>query len=520
MSKVNSEKAVVLISIDGVGVAPPGPGNAVTLSKTPNLDKYWPTYPHTFLEASSVHVGLTPGTDGNSEVGHTIMGAGKVIYQDVARIDNAIINKSFFQNPELLQAFAHAKKHNSDVHIIGLVSHGKSHSAINHLLALIKLAAQQKCHPDRLLIHAIGDGRDAPGDKLADYLDEVMEVCAENRVGRVASIIGRFYAMDRDRRWDRIQQAYDLYTQAKGVTYTDYRTAIRDSYKNKRSDEFIQPTVILINDKTPAATIKDNDVVIFFNYRPDRAIEITRAFTEEEFTGFKREKLKNLFYIGMTQYSDSVPQRIAFLPDKAINHLGKVLSDNKVKQLRIAESEKFAHVTYFFSNGEREPLKGETQVEVPSPKDVLTYDLKPEMSMVWVTDELLKRLDTEDYQFVLINFAGPDMVGHTGNLEATVKSMEVTDECIGRIVDKVVGEKKGAVVITADHGNAEEMINPQTRKPDTNHSTNPVPCVIAKEGLLAREIPVGNLADVAPTILGLLGIQKPAEMTGRDLLQE
>lgn len=520
MPAQKSENIVVLVSMDGVGVAPPSPGNAVTLAKTPNLDKLWPLYPHTFLEAASVHAGLPPGTDGNSEVGHTIMGAGKVIYQDVARIDNAIANRSFYQNPELLRAFAHAKEFKSQVHIIGLVGHGRSHSAINHLQALIKMAAQEKCHPDKLFIHAIGDGRDSPPDKLSEYLDEVMTMCMQNRVGRIASIIGRFYAMDRDKRWERVKLAYDLYTKGAGKVFTDYREAVAQSYKAGKKDEFIEPCVIKVSEQELPVTIQENDVVIFFNFRPDRAIEITRAFTEEDFSGFEREKIKNLFYIGMTKYSDTAPQEIAFQPDKAINHLGKVLADNRFTQLRVAESEKFAHVTYFFNNGLREPLPFETQLEVPSPKDVLTYDKKPEMSMRWVTDVLLEKMDREDYKFALVNFAGPDMVGHTGHLEETIQAMEITDECIGRIYQKVVVEKKGALIITADHGNAEEMIDPQTHQPDTDHTNNPVPCLIVKEGLVARELPVGNLADIAPTILGLLNIPKPAEMTGRDLLRD
>jgi len=448
------------------------------------------------------------------------MGAGKVIYQDVARIDNAITNHSFFQNPEILRALNHAKEYNSNIHIMGLVGHGRSHSAINHLAALIKMAAAKSCHPDKLFIHAIGDGRDSPGDMLSDYLDEVMTMCMQNRIGRIASIIGRFYAMDRDKRWERVELAYNMYTKGLGKVYTDYRTAIAESYKAGKKDEFIEPTIIKIKETDPTPVVAENDVVIFFNFRPDRAIEITRAFTEEDFTGFGREKLKNIFYIGMTKYSDTVPQEIAFMPDKAIHHLGKVLADNSVKQLRIAESEKFAHVTYFFNNGLRKALPLETQLEVPSPKDVLTYDQKPEMSMRWVTDVALEKIDKEDFRFVLINFAGPDMVGHTGHLEETIQAMEITDECIGRLYQKVVIEHGGALIVTADHGNAEEMINSQTHEPDTDHTNNPVPCVIAKQGLVAKEIPVGNLADIAPTILGLLGVVKPAEMTGRDLLKE
>jgi 2,3-bisphosphoglycerate-independent phosphoglycerate mutase len=520
MSDVNKRKLVVLVSMDGVGVAPPSPGNAVTLAQTPNLDKLWPTYPHTFLEASGVHVGLPPGTDGNSEVGHTIMGAGKVIYQDVARIDNAILNKSFFENPELKGAFAHAQKYNSAVHVIGLVGHGKSHSALNHLFALIKMATFERFDPERFYIHAIGDGRDSPPDRLADYLDEVNNQCISLKMGRVVSIVGRFYAMDRDKRWDRIEAAYNLYTKGAGRVVNNARQAIEESYAKDKHDEFIEPLVIVDKQHPQAAVVKENDVVIFFNFRPDRATQITKAFAEEDFVGFERAKINNLYYLGMTKYTDTLPPHVAFPPDKAINHLGRVLSDNKVAQLRVAESEKFAHVTYFFNNGQREALAGEVQLEVPSPKDVLTYDQKPDMSMRWATDVFLEKISSGKFGFGLINFAGPDMVGHTGHLKSTITAMQTTDECIGRIVAKVVDELDGAVIITADHGNAEEMINPETNAPDTDHTTNQVPCLIIQQGLLPRELAIGNLADIAPTVLGLLGIRKPAEMTGRDLLHE
>lgn len=508
---------VVLISMDGVGVAPPGPGNAVTLANTPNLDEYWPNYPHTYLEASGVHVGLPPGTDGNSEVGHTIMGAGKVIYQDVARVDNAIQNKSFFDNPELKGAFDHAKKYNSSVHVIGLVGHGKSHSAINHLFGLIKMGQLENFDPDRFFIHAIGDGRDSPPDMLADYMEEIMDQCIAHRMGRVVSMMGRFYAMDRDRRWDRIKLAYDFYTEGKGHIVMDVKKAIADSYKEGKTDEFIEPTAILLNEKDKPVKVQSNDAVIFFNFRPDRAIELSKAFTEEDFTGFERSALQNLYYVGMTKYADDLPKHIAFPPDKALEHMGKVLADHKVTQLRVAESEKFAHVTYFFNNGFRGALPGETQIEVPSVRDVLTYDQKPEMSQRWITDVFIEKIATRDYQFGLVNFAGPDMVGHTGNLKATIQAMEIADECVGRIVKKVL-ELDGAVIITADHGNAEQMINPETGDPDTDHTNNQVPCIIIKNDLEGREIPIGSLADIAPTILSLLHIEKPAEMTGRDLL--
>jgi 2,3-bisphosphoglycerate-independent phosphoglycerate mutase len=518
MPKVNRPKPVVLISMDGVGVASPGPGNAVTLANTPNLDKYWPAYPHTYLEASGINVGLPNGIDGNSEVGHMAQGAGKIMFQDLPRIDNAINNDSFYQNPELKAAFNFAKKNNGNVHVIGIVGPGKVHGSLDHMYALIKFAGQMKLDPDKFLIHAITDGRDSPTDVAAEYLDRVSAECIRLRMGRIATIIGRYYAMDRDRRWERTQKAYELYTQGKGHVARDINIAMEESYTRGKTDEFVEPTIIVTQDNEEPVKMTGNDAVIFCNFRPDRAMQLTRAFVQNDFNGFEREKLP-LFFVGMTQYEEGLAEleHVAFPPESMEKYLGRVLADNRIKQLRIAESEKFAHVTYFFNAGHQEVLPGETWVEIPSPKDVATYDQKPEMSQRQVTDELLKRMDTDVFDFILVNFAGPDMVAHTGVVDATVKAMEVCDECIGRIVDKTL-EKGGAVLITADHGNAEEMIDLQTGEPDTKHSTNLVPVIIISKGLTTLELPVGNLGDIAPTILALMGIEKPAEMTGRNLL--
>lgn len=503
--------------MDGVGVAAPGPGNAVTAADTPNLDKLWPLYPHTYLEAAGINVGLPQGVDGNSEVGHMAMGAGKIIFQELPRIDNAIANESFFENPEILQAIEHVKKHQSNFHVISLVGTGKVHGSVDHLFALIKLAAKQKLDPDKFFVHAIMDGRDSPPKIAADQIERVNAECIRMRMGRVASMVGRFYAMDRDRRWERIQMAYDLYTKGKGHIVTDVKQIIETTYKQGKTDEFIEPTIILINENDSPVTVKAGDAVMLLNFRADRAIEITSAFVQPDFSGFTREQIKDLHYVCMTEYEQGLCEHVAFPPESMENYLGKVLSNHKLTQLRIAESEKFPHVTYFFNAGHQEILPGEHQVEVPSPKDVSTYDQKPEMSMRWVTDVLLQKVDTLKPDVIVVNFAGPDMVGHTGVIDATIKSMQVCDECIGRIVEKVL-PLGGAVLITADHGNAEEMLDLQTGEPDTKHSVNPVPIIIAQQGLEARELLVGNLADIAPTILGLLDIEKPAEMTGRNLL--
>jgi 2,3-bisphosphoglycerate-independent phosphoglycerate mutase len=509
-------KPVVLISMDGVGVAPQGPGNAVMLANTPSLDRLWPNYPHTYLEASGLHVGLPPGTDGNSEVGHMTMGSGRIIYQNLPRIDNSIANGSFYQNPTIKSAFDHAKKYNSKVHIMGIVGTGLVHGSVDHLLALIKFAVQEKANPDRVFIHAFTDGRDSTPNAAEEVLDKIEAFCYQKRMGRLATIVGRAYAMDRNRNWEKTKIAYDLLTLGKGKIVTNYKKAVQDSYNNKIFDEYIDPIAIVINDDEPVK-IEENDAVIFFNFRPDRAVQLDMAFEDEKFAGFQRELIKNLFFVGMADYENGFPRKLAFPQEKVLTPLGKVLSKNGLKQLRISESEKFPHVTYFFNGQNKEIYPGETWLEVPSPKDVPTYDKKPEMSQKLVTDVLLEKIQKDDYDFILVNFAGPDMVAHTGIIDAAVKAMEVCDQCVGRIVDEVL-KKDGAVIITADHGNCEEMIDLQTGEADTKHSTNPIPFIVIKNGLNGREIPVGGLADVSPTILGLLGIETPAEMTGRDLL--
>lgn len=509
-------KPVVLIIMDGVGVASPGPGNGITLADTKNLNELWPKYPHTYLEASGLNVGLPSGTDGNSEVGHMTLGSGKVIFQDLPRIDNAIFNESFFDNPVLKDAFKHAKKTNGAVHLIGLCGTGQVHSSIEHLDALIRMGANEKVDPDKFFIHAITDGRDSNMKAGVSILDKIEGMIAQRKVGKLASIIGRAYAMDRNRNWKKIKLAYDLYTKGSSTTSQNWRKYLEDSYKKEIFDEYIEPVSLVEAGGSPV-TVKDGDSIIFFNFRPDRAYQITYAFEGDDFKEFERTQIKDLYYVGMADYESGYPSHKAFPPEKIIKSFGNILSKQGLSQLRIAESEKFPHVTYFFNGQHKEREKGETWIEVPSPKDVSTYDQKPEMSMRYITDVLIDKVNQEDYAFVLVNFAGPDMVAHTGNIDATVKAMEVCDECVGRICE-VILQKGGVVLLTADHGNAEELIDLQTGQPDTKHSTNQVPLLIVGEGLDGKEIPVGGLSDVAPTILSLMGIEIPAEMTGRNLL--
>jgi 2,3-bisphosphoglycerate-independent phosphoglycerate mutase len=512
---VKRRKPVVLVSMDGVGVAPPGPGNAVTLANTQNLDKFWPMYPHTYLEAAGLNVGLPSGTDGNSEVGHMTMGAGKVIFQNLPRIDNAIRTGSFYQNPAIKDAFNFAKNNNGSVHLLGLVGNGFVHASVDHLEGIIKFAALERVPTDKLFVHAITDGRDSAPKSAIEILEKVETWLIQRRVGRLASIIGRAYAMDRNRNWDKTKMAYELYT--KGGTKTkDWHKTIEESYKNNVYDEYLAPISIVKGNEEPV-TIKENDAVIFFNFRPDRAYQIDYAFESDDFQEWEREKIKNLYWVGMTDYENGLPKIKAFPPEKVTMPLGRVLSMNGLKQLRIAESEKFPHVTYFFNGQNKEISAGETWIEVPSPKDVATYDLKPEMSQKWVTDVLVEKIKSNEYDFIMVNYAGPDMVGHTGVIDATIKAMDVCDQCIGRVVDAAL-QMDGAVVIAADHGNAEEMIDTQTGAPDTKHSTNQIPFLVIANNLPGRELPVGGLADISPTILGLMGIEVPPEMTGRNLL--
>ncbi len=500
--------------MDGVGVAPQGSANAVTLANTPNLDALWPRYPHTYLYASGINVGLPHGVDGNSEVGHMNIGAGKIIFQELPRIDNSINNGSFYKNKHLLDAFTRAEEHK--VHLIGLVGAGQVHASFGHLLALIEMARKLKVEKHKLMIHLFTDGRDSPPRGAFKIIENLEIELRRDEIGHIASIIGRYYAMDRDERWDRTRLAYELITEGKGAPVDNWRDALKQSYKKDVSDEYITPYLIGQNQEI-VSKVESGDAVIFFNFRPDRAVQLTRAFEDPSFPGWERPVINDLYFVGMSNYEKGFPYRVAFPPENIINPLGKVLSDNGLRQLRLAESEKFPHVTYFMNGRNQKQYPGEDWVEVPSPRDVATYDQKPEMSTYQITDFLIEKIRSDMYDFVVTNFANADMVGHTGVIDSTIKAMQVIDECIGRITQEVLN-KGGAVVISADHGNAEELVNQQTGQVDTKHSTNPVPLVIVKKDLEPREVSFGILADIAPTLIYLLGLPKPPEMTGRNLL--
>lgn len=512
----NRYKLIVLMILDGWGVAPPGPGNAITLAKTPNMNKLWTSNPHGYLHASGSAVGLPHGTQGNSEVGHINIGAGKVVYQDLPRIDTAINNQTFYQNEALLRAIEHAKKNNGRVHIMGIISTGKVHGSLTHLFALIKTCAQNGLVGDQVMVHAFTDGRDTNPNSAKTYLEELKAEMERQKAGRYASVCGRYFAMDRDERWDRTKKAYDLIVRGEGNPVPDVFSAIDQAYQSGDTDEFIKPHVVVDESNNPVGTVKDGDSIIFSNYRPDRAIQLTKAFILPNLDKFERQFIKNLVFVGMSEYEKDLPMDIAFPPEDIKMPIGRIVSDLGMRQLRIAESEKFPHVTYFINGGREDKFPGEDRIEIPSPK-VATYDLKPEMSAYEVTEELVKRIEMGIYNFIVVNYANGDMVSHTGIIPATVRSIEILDECVGKVVQAVLA-KSGHMVITSDHGNAEENVNLHTGEVDTEHSTNPVPFIFVSKDPNPRELQFGILADIVPTILSAWGIPKPSEMTGRDLL--
>ena len=500
---------VLLCILDGWGISNDTKYNAVYSANTPNYDNFMKNMSHTTIHADGLNVGLPEGQMGNSEVGHLNIGAGRIVYQELTRINKAIAEGDFFKNEEFLNAINHVKKNNSSLHIYGLVSSGGVHSAMNHLEALIKMAADNGLSD--VYVHAFLDGRDTPPESAETFLAEIEETLKKYNLPKIASIIGRYWAMDRDKRWDRIEKAYNCLVLGEGNKANDSKEAILNSYKNGKTDEFVEPVNI------GGKRISDNDAVIFFNYRPDRAREITRAMALKDFDGFNRKKvLNNLYYVCMTQYDETFGLPIAFKPQKLVNILGEVLDANNIKQFRTAETEKYAHITFFFNGGVEEPNKLETRKLVASPK-VATYDLKPEMSAYEVCDNVLEALDNKDYGFILVNFANPDMVGHTGVMEAAVKACSAVDECVGKIAEKAL--KNGVkMIITADHGNAEWMFNEQTNAPQTAHTTNIVPFIIVdSEKYNLKE--TGAFCDIAPTILDLMGIKQPSEMTGHSMIK-
>ena len=506
-------RPVMLMILDGFGINQNEKGNAIAIANTPNIDKLRKTWPTTTIHTSGLDVGLPEGQMGNSEVGHTNIGAGRIVYQELTRITKSIEDGDFFSNPEFIAAIENCKKHNSKLHILGLVSDGGVHSHNRHLYGLLEMAKRRDF--EDVYVHCFLDGRDTPPASAETYIAELQEKMKEKGVGKIASLSGRFYAMDRDKRWQRVQKCYDALVNGEGEKAGDPIKAIEDSYQKEVFDEFVVPTV-MCNGNEPVAKIEENDSVIFFNFRPDRAREITRALVDPEFAGFETKKM-NLYYVCFTSYDETMPNvHIAFKKEPLKNTFGEVISEAGLTQLRIAETEKYAHVTFFFNGGEEKQYPGEDRILVPSPK-VETYDMKPEMSAYEVTDKVCEALENDKYDVVILNFANTDMVGHTGSLQAAIKAVEAVDECVGKIV-KIIEEKQGNLLITADHGNAEQMIDYKTGEPHTAHTTNPVPIILVTANKEYKLKENGKLADLAPTMLDLMGIKQPEEMTGESLL--
>lgn len=506
------KKPLLLCIMDGFGLNCSDKGNAVHMAKTPNLDRFFAEYPNTCLNASGLAVGLPDGQMGNSEVGHTNIGAGRIVYQELTRITKSISDGDFYENEELLAAIENCKKHNSALHVMGLLSDGGVHSHNEHIYAVIELA--KRAGLEKVYLHCFLDGRDVPPSSGKDFILKLEEKLAEIGTGKIATVMGRYYAMDRDNRWDRVEKAYSAMTRGIGEQSSSAADAVQKSYDHEITDEFVVPAVITENGG-PVGMITENDSVVFCNFRPDRAREITRTLVDPAFDGFAREYFP-VYFVCMTQYDKSMPNvHIAFKPQTLNNTFGAYISSKGLTQLRIAETEKYAHVTFFFNGGVEAVSEGEDRALINSPK-VATYDLKPEMSAYLVTDELLKRLDSGKYDVIILNYANCDMVGHTGVIPAAVKAVEAVDECVGKAVDNVLS-MGGKALITADHGNADQMIDPKDGEPFTAHTTFPVPFIVIGAGdVKLRE--GGCLADIAPTMLKLLNLPQPEEMTGKSII--
>ena len=508
------KKPVVLMILDGYGLNSSTKGNGVALAKTPVMDKLMAEYPYVKGYASGLAVGLPDGQMGNSEVGHLNMGAGRIVYQELTRITKSIEDGDFFENKELLGAIENCKKNNSDLHLYGLLSDGGVHSHITHVFALLELAKRNGIK--NVYVHCFMDGRDTAPDSGKDFIAKLYDKMEELGVGEIASVTGRYYAMDRDNRWDRVEKAYRALTLGEGNQAACGKCAIKASYEAGKTDEFVEPTVIT-KDGKPVGVIKDKDSVICFNFRPDRAREITRCFCDDEFTGFDRGSRKDVYYVCFTDYDVTIPNKyVAFKKEKITNTFGEFLAANNMTQARIAETEKYAHVTFFFNGGVEEPNKGEDRILVKSPK-VATYDLQPEMSALEVCDKLCEAIRSDKYDVIIINFANPDMVGHTGVVDAVIKAIETVDACVGRAVE-AVKEKDGVMFICADHGNAEVLVDENTGEPYTAHTTNPVPFILVNYDNEYTLKENGKLCDIVPTLIDIMGMEKPAEMTGQSLL--
>ena len=506
------KKPLALIIMDGFGLRKETEGNAIAAAKHPNLDRLWATCPHTRIGASGMDVGLPDGQMGNSEVGHTNMGAGRIVYQELTRITKSIEDGEYLSNPVLLHAMENAEKPGAALHLMGLLSDGGVHSHIRHLFGLIEMA--KKMGVGKVYIHCFMDGRDVPPTSGAEYIEELQKELEKIGVGKIATVSGRYYAMDRDNRWERVVKAYDAMVNGEGVKAPDPAAMMRQSYADGVTDEFIVPAVV-----TEGAEVKSGDSVIFFNFRPDRARELTRTLVDPDFAGFERKKgFFPLTYICMTQYDATMPNvEVAYAPQSLANTFGEYISKNGLTQLRIAETEKYAHVTFFFNGGVEAPYPGEDRALIPSPK-VATYDLQPEMSAYLVTDEVVKRIRSGKYDVIILNYANCDMVGHTGVFEAAVKAVEAVDTCLGRTL-AAIEEMGGRAFVTADHGNA-DMMTDEEGNPFTAHTTNPVPFIAVGFPEGTKLLPHGGrLADIAPTMLQALGLPQPAEMTGRSMLE-
>ncbi len=520
-------KPVVLMVLDGFGCGPKNEGNAIRLAKMPNLESYFSFFPSVSLQAAGISVGLPWGDPGNSEVGHQTIGAGTILYQNEPRINMAIDDGSFFENKEFKKAAQQVKKNNSAFHIIGLVSPGGVHASFDHCVALLEFAKQQDLK--NVFVHAILDGRDTPYNSASQYIEKLLEEIKRIGVGQIASLSGRYFAMDRNNNWDRVEKAYNAIAEGVGVQATDPLDAIRSSYAQNIFDEQLEPTVIMQSNGAPLTRIQDGDAAVFFNFRADRARELTKAIALPGFEKFNRARyVRSLYFVTMTEYEEAMPVQVAFPNPKVESPLAKTLSERGFRQLHVAETEKYAHVTYFFNGGEEKPFLNEDRILVPS-KPVADYSTVPGMSAYEITDKTFDAIKRGYYDFVVINYANPDMVGHTGNLPATIEALETLDGQIGRLTELVTG-LGGVVLITGDHGNAEQKIDPQTGQIDKEHTSNPVPLIMISsynglqepqnlddvyEGWLT---PAGILADVAPTILDIMGVPKPAQMSGTSLL--
>lgn len=504
------DKKAVLIIMDGFGLAPAGPGNAIKLANTPNIDRLFSANPTTSLTASGIDVGLPEGQMGNSEVGHTNIGAGRVVFQDLPRITRDIENGGFFKNPAYVKAVEDAKNSGHALHVLGLLSDGGVHSHIKHIFAMLDMA--KAAGLPKVYVHCFLDGRDVPPQSGAGYVKMLADKCAQLGNARIATLQGRFYGMDRDKRWERVEAGYNAVVLGEGAKDPDPVHAVEESYKNGVTDEFVKPVVVC-----PEGVINSGDSVVFMNFRPDRAREMTWALNNPDFDGFERKKtVYPLSYVCTAQYDEKLTLPIAYPAEKLENTLGEIISASGAKQFRVAETEKYAHVTFFFNGGVEKELPGEERCLVPSPKEFPTYDLIPQMSAEKVCDKCVGAIASDEYALVVCNFANCDMVGHTGVLPAAVKAVETVDGCIGRIMAETAKHPDTVLLVTADHGNADCMIDPDG-SPNTAHSTNPVPFTVCMDGVALAS--GGRLADIAPTILSVLGIEKPAEMTGNSLIK-